>query len=421
MKFAKLLGALCALFILSPSLEAQSQSLPYRETLIDHWARHVPTALSHYGWVASVKYPHSGFYWDAINPVLSPSFSAFQELVIQGINSAHNYVAYDLSAGWSGMGNLYMGAMIQLPQFPSCGQGFRVPLALSETDVIAGFAVCPGVRPRAMIYKSGSYVTISGLSGPDSTAEDISPSGRYVVGWQGTLNSSYSPPPIDSSAGAGSKYAYGVSDPTRAYRYDLDQGQLSALTSQIVGLPAGAQVLSTTALATNDDGAVVGYVTYKLSGSNYERPVLWPNPNAGWSLPMPTTYSHGCRATSINSAWQVVASCFKPAVWPQQTQEAFVWDATHGSRLLNPHTQNPTAGYLSATDINDYGQITVSVDNGTYDPGVALLTPTTVPFGACMIAGQCHPMRGNQCDGHGGQFSANVLCQADPGPIELEF
>jgi len=420
MKHTPLISSLALLSTLTIIPLASAQSLPYREQLVDLWARHTPTALSPYGWVASVKHPHQGFYWDAISPINSTVFSAYQELVIQDINSSNQFVGYDFSVNQAVIGHLPTGAQVSLPYFPGCSIGARVPLALSETGIAAGFAVCPGTRPRAMLYKPGIYVTLVGLSGPDSSLEDISPSGQYTVGWQGTLNNMYSPPPIDYSTGSPSKYYYGAPDPTVAFRYDIDASVLEPLTQQLVGLPAGAQLVSTTALSVNDDGATVGYVTYKVSGLTYERPVLWPNPHAGWILPMPTTYSHGCRATSINSAWQLVASCFRLA-YPQQTQESFVWDPTHGSRQLFPLTQNPSAGYLAATDINDYGQITVSVQSGQVDPGVALLTPTSVPYGACLFNNQCYQMYANQCDGHNGSFAPYQACSLEPPLEAAEF
>ncbi len=383
----------------------------YEETLISQYARHVPTALSNAGWVASLQDVHGGFYWDAITIHDTTSFmgsATYEPSTITGLDSNGNYVGYHPSFG-SLVGNVTSGPPSSALQ--PC-QGFPAPSDRSENGVIVGTAMCPGAT--AFVSSGSTSITLP-LTNP-ATADDVSDSGQYVVGSQGPYGS-FAVEPTYYSAGAPQPYYYGTAGNFEAYRYDSFAQTVTMLTQSIQGLPAGYTVTGSRAMGTNDDGAVAGYVVATDGSHIDEFPVLWMSPQVAWVLPM--TAGEGCRATAINDSWEVVGSCRVSSTF--EPVEAFVWNATDGARALDPITNAPTSPYLEATAINDVGQITVALQtiglNG--DPGVALLTPASMNQGNCNIHGECYTMYPNQCAGHGGDFGIQYACPLDPvDPID---
>jgi hypothetical protein len=416
--------------IAAASLLATSAStaaaFEYDEDLIDHDAQHVPTALGDSGWVASLVDPHGGFVYDGIAQNFTDDFTndpGLDGLTITGINASGGYVGYAYGQG-SFSGQLPTLGSGPSPALPVPGLSGCFPLALDVADdgTVAGASFCSN-SPQAYIVSGGTPQALP-TTDPDSEAADISPSGAYVAGWQGTLAGyPYSPQPTYYSAGITGKHIYGNTNTTQAFRYDTAQQVLEPLTHSLGGLPAGAQVLATTAHGVNDDGATVGYVTYSINGATaHELPVIWPSPQVGWVLPPVTTaHAHeGCRARAINSDWQVVGTCYRHQPFGEQRVAGFVWDIHNGSRDLHALTDSPTDRYTEAVDINDYGQITVAVNKTPWvnamDPGVALLTPKTMSPSNCNINNVCHTMYANQCAAHGGQFGHIYQCSLDPDP-----
>ena len=402
---------------LSATASAQS-TFEYKQQTVDADSRHLPTALNGNGWVGSVQNTHDGFYWNAVSQVTTSSFSGITELVMEDLNSSGAYAGYDAHNYTGKVGSIAGGPSTTLQP---CGSASpSLPTSISETGLVGGIAFCSG-QSVAFLYDdvTGTYPTISGLGGPHSAILDVSSSGQYAAGWQGTSSN----PNVGiatyytSGAYAYGKYAYANTSATQAVRYDVANAQLDTLTHQITGVPAGYSVIASTALGANDDGAVVGYATIQSGSTVNEVPVIWPNASAGWVVPMPTTSPSGCRATAINASWQVVGTCFdRGTLYP--TTDAFVWDITEGTRVLEGVTQNASQAYREATDINDYGQITVALDRGHpfyHDPGVALLTPTSMDYGACVVGSSCNMMYSNQCDGFANSsFNGNVHCIAKP-------
>ena len=400
---------------------ASAQSMEFQQRTVDATTNHIPLVVNANGWVAGPHEIHSGYYWDAIAVRPTDVFPGNDDPIISGLNSANDYTGYgaDFFTGYEG--SLSGSKNVMQP----CGSAFpSVGLDLSETGIVAGFAPCPGSQATAFLWDSVGQQSLSivGLSSTDSAFLDVSPSGQYAAGWTGTLTSAYGAPTNYYSDGVYGKHLYGSAAATDAVRYNITSQSLESLTTNIVGIPTGYTVIATTAEGVNDNGAVVGYATIQQGTFIEERPVLWTNPQAGWMIPMTGLSSQGCRARAINSSWQVVGTCYNDhSGFP--TAEAFIWDVTRGTRILESVTTNSTHGYVEATDINDLGQITVGLDTnvtvGFGDPGSALLTPIGTPHGQCIVSGNtCYMMYENQCAGHAGNFNPNMACAQHP-PIEL--
>ena len=390
---------------------APAQALPeFRQQTIDTGTRHLPTVVNDHGWVAGPHMVHSGYYWDAFGIVSSSQFMPLgMDPIIYGFDSLGNYAAYDPSNQYRGV----YGSVYSTPStFNACGPA-SLPMGLSETGFAVGYGPCNS-NATAFIWDTltDQSVPILGLNSPDSALNDISPEGQYAVGWGGQLQSQHGEPPNYYSIGFHGKYFYGEGSATTAFRYDLDSQLLEPLSSAIIGVPGGASVVSTTALGTNDDGAVVGYVTFQSGQHNDELPVLWPNPSVGYVLPTAGVINQadGCRANAINGDWQVVGSCFR-ASNGMPTEEAFIWDPARGTRVLSDVTPGSNDTYYEATDINERGQITVGLHVPNFvDPGAALLSPLSMSWGSCVSGASCEMMHENQCQGHSGSFAANLDC-----------
>lgn len=411
-------GALMACALLTSSVAAAQQPIEFKQQLIDINTRHLPNVVNEHGWVAGAHEVHSGYYWDAIALRPSSQFGGTTDPIIFGMDSAGNFTGFNAQN--------YAGLVGQIPgqsasTFSPCpSPSPALGIGRSETDLVVGYAPCAGsMKTNAFIWdaSTNTSVPIVGLNTDDSALLDISPSGQFAAGFAGDLQYFYGEPLVYYSAGATPGQAYGSYEVVRAVRYDLVNQSLEQLTLNITGIPAGYTVVSTTAMGTNDNGAVVGYATIISGTTRNEVPVIWPNPQTGWVVPMQPSFAHGCRAKAINSAWQLVGSCFNRTN-SRPTPEAFIWDVTRGARKLFDVTQNPSHSYVEATDINDMGQVTVGLQHPLdVDPGAALLTPLSIPYGACQVGGSCHMMYSNQCAGHQGSFAPNTYC-AVVGPKE---
>ena len=212
------------------------------------------------------------------------------------------------------------------------------------------FTLNSGDRPLPVVYD---------MRGPGPRI-----AGTYAAAWSQALTD------VNDSGQAVGYVDYGGLNRRHAIRWDAHQGAIQ--------LGAGGR-RGSIAVAINDGGTIVGYVTKTDSGNvnsdSRQRPFVWRDA-VFTELPIPAGFEHG-RADDINDRGVVVGTLGSSVVQPWQTDGAWIY---RGGALLDLNSLVPAGAgwdFDKAVRINNRGQIlaAVHVGPGFLDYRYALLTP----------------------------------------------
>ena len=169
----------------------------------------------------------------------------------------------------------------------------------------------------------------------------------------GTINT-------DPQTGVISSHATGINNAGQVagYSYSGTSNHAARFTDGVVEdlgtIPGGH---TSTGLAINDLGDVVGDSEYSVNGGSIRHATLFRNGTAT-DLGFLPSWGNYSRANGINDAGQVVGH--SGASLSTTNTRAFIWDATNGMRDLG----TLGGGYAKAFSINDSGFVTGRADTG---------------------------------------------------------
>ncbi len=239
--------------------------------------------------------------------------------------------------------------------------------AVSDTGLAVGF----NSSQQAVEWPgSGQPLLLHTPGFAKSAAWGVSPNGRYVVGV------AYQTPQDQDG---------------QACVWDRQQQTFTLLWDTVQLIGGGSTSHFSLASDVNNSGVVVGKINLEA--------VRWVPTPKGW-LPEhlgPKLDGRPCHARSINRHGTIVGECAKGFIWRPGAKKL-----TPVRDLVSPNTGFKT--YLTATSINDIGQIVGRAENTPYQYHSYVMTPKTACIRRCTFSdGTILPIPVSQCTDLGGQ------------------